>query len=137
MAHFGLRLGCWQRDCSATNGGPPELDHSNKGTGCSIRVDARWCREQCEVGYPCPEMSSNAPTGTFWRKLGNAATQAIWRHHFCISCERPKQAFQHSPCSLVDKHVGLQSYVYGFESWLNYFFHRCVLFLFFKPSLPC
>ena len=42
MAHFGLRLGCWQRDCSATNGGPPELDHSNKGTGSSIRVDARW-----------------------------------------------------------------------------------------------
>jgi len=40
MAHFGLRLGCWQRDCSATNGGPPELDHSNKGTGSSIRVDA-------------------------------------------------------------------------------------------------
>ena len=42
MAHFGLRLGCWQRDCSATNGGPPELDYSNKGTGSSIRVDARW-----------------------------------------------------------------------------------------------
>jgi len=40
MAHFGLRLGCWQRDCSATNGGLPELDHSNKGTGSSIRVDA-------------------------------------------------------------------------------------------------
>ena len=42
MAHFGLRLGCWQRDCSATNGGPPELNNSNKGTGSSIRVDARW-----------------------------------------------------------------------------------------------
>ena len=42
MAHFGLRLRCWQRDCSATNGGPPELDHSNKGTGSSIRVDALW-----------------------------------------------------------------------------------------------
>ena len=40
MAHFGLRLGCWQRDCSATNGGPPELDHLNKGTGSSTRVDA-------------------------------------------------------------------------------------------------
>jgi len=40
MAHFGLRLGCWQRDCSATNGGPLELDHLNKGTGSSIRVDA-------------------------------------------------------------------------------------------------
>jgi len=44
MAHFGLRLGCWQRDCSATNGGPPELEHSNKGTGSSIRVDALWVK---------------------------------------------------------------------------------------------
>ena len=24
------------------------------------------CREQCEVGYPCPEMNSNAATGTFF-----------------------------------------------------------------------
>jgi len=45
MVHFGLRLGCWQRDCSATNGGPPELDHSNKGTGSSIRVDALPARQ--------------------------------------------------------------------------------------------
>jgi len=45
MAHFGLRLGCWQRDCSATNGGPLELDRSNKGTGSSIRVDALWSSE--------------------------------------------------------------------------------------------
>jgi len=50
MAHFGLRVGCWQRDCSATlNGGPPELDHSNKGTGSSIRVDALCSR--CTTGF--------------------------------------------------------------------------------------
>jgi len=42
MAHSGLRSGCWQRDCSATNGGPPELDHSNKDTVSSIGVDALW-----------------------------------------------------------------------------------------------
>ena len=59
MAHFGLRLGCWQRDCSATNGGPPELDHSNKGTGSSIRVDAHWSEAAAANVRVMPE-----PAGT-------------------------------------------------------------------------
>jgi len=42
------------------------------------------CREQCELGYPCPEMNSNAATGTFLRKLGNAATQAIRRDSYYV-----------------------------------------------------
>jgi len=66
------------------------------------------CREQCEVGYQCPEMNSNAAMGTFLRKRGNATTQAVWRHHFCISGERQKQVIQYSPCSSVGKQVGLR-----------------------------
>jgi len=42
------------------------------------------CREQCEVGYPCPEINSNAATGPFLHKLGNAATQAIRRHSYYV-----------------------------------------------------
>jgi len=42
------------------------------------------CREQCEVGHPCPEMNSSAATGTFLRKLGNATTQAIPRHSYYV-----------------------------------------------------
>ena len=34
------------------------------------------CREQCEVGYPCPDMNSNAATSTFLCKLGNASDSA-------------------------------------------------------------
>jgi len=40
MVHCRLRTECWQRDCGASNGGPPELNHSIKGTGSAIRVDA-------------------------------------------------------------------------------------------------
>jgi len=69
------------------------------------------CREQCEIGYLCPEMNSNDPIGgtrTFLRKLGNAGTQAIWRHNFCISCERQFRIGLLSPCCSVGKHVALR-----------------------------
>ena len=42
------------------------------------------CREQGDVGYPCPEMNSNAATGTVLHKLGNAATQAIRQHSYYV-----------------------------------------------------
>jgi len=62
--------------------GGTKVLHQKKSTGRA------GCREQYEVGYPCPEMNTNAAMGTFLQKLGNAATQAIPCHSFCISCER-------------------------------------------------
>jgi len=76
MAHFGLRLGCWQRDCSATNGGPPELDHSNKGTGSSIRVDALWCeawrpKSEAETGNS-GNSGNSLKEFLYWQPLGGS-----------------------------------------------------------------
>ena len=61
--------------------GSRKVSHQKNFTGRA------WCREQSEVRYPCTEMNSNVATGTFLCKLGNAATQAFRRHHFCIFCE--------------------------------------------------
>ena len=61
---------------------PEIFPHSNKEIyrvvlHQKIFTGRAGCREQFEVGYSCPEMNSNAAMGTFLRKLGNAATQAI------------------------------------------------------------
>jgi len=54
------------------------------------------------VWYPCLEMISNAAMGTFVRKLGNAASQAIRRHSYYV-CFGSGGSFRYRLCLVAQR----------------------------------